>query len=79
MARACHLKKHMVGRNEKYKIQILLYGEQLSNADVTLTGKGVILKEVVKRENPNYLLLLYLDLTEADAQTLPFVLNKERN
>lgn len=51
------------------ELQILLYGEQISNADVTLTGKGVILKEVVKQENPNYL-LLYLDLTEADAQTL---------
>lgn len=51
------------------ELQILLYGEQISNVDVTLTGKGVILKEVVKQENPNYL-LLYLDLTEADAQTL---------
>lgn len=51
------------------ELQILLYGEQISNADVTLTGKGVILKEVVKQESPNYL-LLYLDLTEADAQTL---------
>lgn len=51
------------------ELQILLYGEQISNADVTLTGKGVILKEVVKQENPNYL-LLYLDLTKADAQTL---------
>lgn len=51
------------------ELQILLYGEQISNADVTLTGKGVILKEVVKQENPNYL-LLYLDLAKANAQTI---------
>lgn len=50
------------------ELQILLYGKQIGNADVTLSGKGISLKETVKQENPNYL-LLYLDLSKAKAQT----------
>lgn len=57
------------------ELQILLYGEQISQSDVTLAGKGAILKEVVKQENPNYL-LLYLDLAEAEAQTLTICLKQ---
>lgn len=50
------------------ELQILLYGNHISSSEVSLFGKGVILKEVVKQDNPNYL-LLYIDLSEAEAQT----------
>lgn len=50
------------------ELQILLYGDDLASSDVTVSGEGVYLEEVVKQENPNYL-LLYVDLSEAEAQT----------
>lgn len=50
------------------ELQILLYGDGLASSDVTVSGEGVYLEEVVKQENPNYL-LLYVDLSEAKAQT----------
>ena len=50
------------------ELQILLYGDDLGSSDVTVSGEGVYLEEVVKQENPNYL-LLYVDLSEAKAQT----------
>lgn len=49
------------------QLQVLLYGNQISSADVSLSSKDITLKEVVKQENPNYL-LLYLDLSEAAPQ-----------
>lgn len=50
------------------ELQVLLYGEQLSSADVSLSSKDITLKEVVKQDNPNYL-ILYLDISEATPQT----------
>ena len=55
------------------ELQILLYGNHISSSEVSLFGKGVILKEVVKQDNPNYL-LLYIDLSEAEAQTFNIAL-----
>ena len=49
------------------ELQILLYGENIGSSDVTLSSKDVMLKEVVRQENPNYL-LLYVDLSEATPQ-----------
>lgn len=57
------------------ELQILLYGNQISHADVTLSGSNILLKEVVKQENPNYL-LLYLDLSEALPQTFTILLKQ---
>ena len=57
------------------ELQILLYGDHIASCDVTLFGKGIILKEVVKQDNPNYL-LLYLDLSEAKAQTFNILLKE---
>ena len=39
------------------ELQILLYGDQIASHDVSITAKGVELREVVKQENPNYLFL----------------------
>lgn len=55
------------------ELQILLYGEDLTLSDVSVSGEGIYLKEVVRQDNPNYL-LLYLDLSEAKAQTFQILL-----
>ena len=59
------------------ELQILLYGENIASSEVALSGKGVELKEVVKQENPNYL-LLYVDLSEAIPQTFDICLKQGR-
>lgn len=55
------------------ELQILLYGEDLALSDVSVSGEGIYLKEVVRQESPNYL-LLYLDLSEAKGQTFQILL-----
>lgn len=55
------------------ELQILLYGEDLALSDVSVSGEGIYLKEVVRQNNPNYL-LLYLDLSEAKGQTFQILL-----
>ena len=55
------------------ELQILLYGEDLALSDVSVSGEGIFLKETVRQDNPNYL-LLYLDLSEAKAQTFQILL-----
>lgn len=42
-------------------------------SDVSVSGEGIYLKETVRQDNPNYL-LLYLDLSEAKAQTFQILL-----
>lgn len=62
------------------ELQILLYGEELALSDVSVSGEGIYLKETVRQDNPNYL-LLYFDLSEAKAQTFQILLKsgkKER-
>lgn len=49
------------------ELQILLYGDRISSADVSLSADDITLQEVVKQENPNYL-VLYLDLSKAAPQ-----------
>ena len=55
------------------ELQFLLYGEDLALSDVSVSGEGIYLKEVVRQDNPNYL-LLYLDLSEAKGQTFQILL-----
>ena len=57
------------------ELQILLYGKDIASSEVSLTSRDVVLKEVVKQANPNYL-LLYVDLSEAAPQTFDIVLKK---
>ncbi len=57
------------------ELQIMLYGDNIAACDVALSSKDVFLKEVVKQENPNYL-LLYVDLSEAAPQTFNILLKK---
>lgn len=46
------------------ELQILVHAEDISQTRVNINHPGVILKEVVSVESPNYL-FLYLDLTDA--------------
>lgn len=57
------------------ELQILLYGENIATNDVAITAEGVELREVVKQENPNYL-LVYVDLKDAQPQTFHIKLKK---
>lgn len=59
------------------ELQVLLYGEDISSSDVSLTSSDVYLKEVVRQANSNYL-ILYLDLKEACPQKFDIVLKKGR-
>lgn len=48
------------------ELQLLVYGENISQTQVKIDHPGVLLKEVVSVESPNYL-FLYLDLKDAVA------------
>lgn len=58
------------------ELQILLYGDNIGAAtDVSISSEDILLKEVVKQENPNYL-ILYVDLSEAAPQTFNITLKQ---
>ncbi len=59
------------------ELQILLYGDGIASSEVSLSSNDVFLKEVVKQQNPNYL-LLYVDLSEAAPQTFDIILKQGR-
>ncbi len=53
------------------ELQLLVYGEDMGDADVSLDYPGVHLKKMISTENPNYL-FVYLDITgEAIPGTVP--------
>lgn len=57
------------------ELQVLLYGDDISSAEVSISSKDITLQEVVKLESPNYL-LLYLDLSEAAPQNFSITLRE---
>ena len=57
------------------ELQILLYGDRISSADVSLSADNITLQEVVKQENPNYL-VLYLNLSKAAPQNFDIILKQ---
>ncbi|MDR0962353.1 MAG: glycoside hydrolase family 13 protein [Mediterranea sp.] len=60
------------------KLQILLYGNNIGGSEVSLSATDIFLDEVVRQENPNYL-LIYVDLSEAAAQKFDIVLKQGKN
>ena len=60
------------------ELQILLYGENIASSEVTISSKDVELREIVKQENPNYL-LLYVDLSEAAPQIFNIYLKQGKH
>ena len=57
------------------ELQILLYGTDISTDNVSVSSSDIRIKEVVRLENPNYL-LLYLDLSETAPQQFNILLKK---
>ncbi len=57
------------------ELQILLHGTDVASCSVSITGENIFLKETVRQENPNYL-LLYLDLSKAAPQTFQITLKQ---
>jgi glycosidase len=60
------------------ELQILLYGDNLSNCNVSVTSTTIRLKETVRLDNPNYL-LLYLDASAAQPETFHIILKEGKN
>src|SRR5574344_2973862 len=54
-----------VGMNNP-SLQLMVYGKNIRSANVTTSYPGVTVKEVVRLDSPNYL-LVYLDLSGAQA------------
>lgn len=57
------------------ELQILLYGDDIASSEVTLSSTDIFVKEIVKQQNPNYL-LLYVDLSDAAPQKFDIILKK---
>ncbi|MDL2281949.1 glycoside hydrolase family 13 protein [Parabacteroides sp. OttesenSCG-928-G06] len=57
------------------ELQVLIYGDNISSHEVTLTSSEIGLKEIVRFQNPNYL-ILYLDIEKAVPQTFDIILRK---
>lgn len=55
------------------ELQIMLYGDDIARSEVSLSSTDVRIKQVVSETNPNYL-FLYLDLSDAKAQTFDIIL-----
>lgn len=57
------------------ELQVMLYGTDISASEVSITSKTARLKDVVKLENKNYL-VLYLDLANASPEKFNIILQK---
>lgn len=55
-------------------LQLMLYGDNLSKATVTIEGEKVELRKVTTVESPNYLFVDIRELPEAKAQTISLTL-----
>ncbi len=60
---------------ENPELQVLLYADKVADNKVSLTAKSVRLKETVRMENSNYL-ILYLDLSRAVPEKFHIVLEQ---
>lgn len=60
------------------ELQVLLYGDNISGYDVKITAKTAQIKNVVRLDNSNYL-LLYLDLSQAQAEKFDIILQKGKD
>lgn len=58
-------------------LQVLIYGEGLTDCEPSLTTRDITIKETVRLKNPRYL-LLYLDISKATPQKFNILLKKGR-
>jgi glycosidase len=54
------------------ELQILVYGDKIAESNVRITSKHAVLRETVKLENPNYL-ILYVDISNAKPENFDIV------
>lgn len=59
------------------ELQVLIYGDNISECTVGVSSKDIRIKEIVRYENPNYL-LVYFDLENAAPQTFDIELKQEK-
>lgn len=59
------------------ELQVLLYGDDISSSEVSISSKDIYLKEIVRQSNSNYL-IIYLDLNDAQAQKFDIILKNGR-
>ena len=59
------------------ELQVLLYGDDISSSEVSISSKDIYLKEIVRQSNSNYL-IIYLDLNDAKVQKFDIILTKGR-
>ncbi|MDN0054201.1 glycoside hydrolase family 13 protein [Bacteroides caecigallinarum] len=59
------------------ELQVLIYGDDISSSEVSISSKDIYLKEIVRQSNSNYL-IIYLDLNDAKAQKFDIILTKGR-
>lgn len=57
------------------EVQVLIHGDNIGKCDISITAKTARIKEVVRLENPNYM-LLYMDLTNAQPEIFNIVLQE---
>lgn len=57
------------------ELQIMLYGDNIASSDVSITAKTATIKEIVKLENRNYL-ILYLDLSKSEPEKFNILLKQ---
>lgn len=57
------------------ELQLMVYGDKIADAKVSITSKHCVLRETVKLENPNYL-ILYVDVTNAVPESFNVVFEK---
>lgn len=60
------------------ELQILLHGDNIAKSDVSITSKTARIKETVKLESPNYL-ILYLDLSNTAPEKFDIILQQGKD
>ena len=59
------------------ELQVLLYGDNIAKSEVSITAKSAKIKDIVKLESPNYI-LLYLDLSDATPEKFDIILQQAK-
>lgn len=57
------------------ELQVLIYGDDIAKSEITSTSKTAKIKEIVRLENPNYL-LIYFDVSEAQPEKFEIILQQ---
>ena len=60
------------------ELQVLIHGSDVAKSNVSITSKTARLKEIVKLESSNYL-ILYLDLSDASPEKFDIVLQQGKD